>query len=442
MAKKPDHSGGDFEAEDTGGLLSSLLAEEEDLDRHALWRIAAWGVGATGAVVLAVMANQSSFGVRRDQAAAVDLSRQTQQIQLAARETQNEARRLASAIDTLHSDRDRLYARVTSLELGLDSVTGTIARQSATAAPAAAANAAPPAVPSPAPAPAVAAVATTTQPLQPLAPLAEHAAAASPAEPGPAAVWSAAKDAAKTEPPRTELAKIEPARTEPAREAAKDTAKADAARSDAAKSSPATPLVAAQSIMAPPDPAAGKLIEPNKPPSAIIASPIPEVVASGPSTSEAEEEPSGPKVALQRTEFGVDVGSANSVSGLRALWRGLLKSRSNAPLKELRPIIVVKESTNGLGMQLRLVAGPLNDAGAAARICAVLTENNRPCETAIFDGQRLSLNADDPKPAAAKPAPRRRGAAKPRPAPVAAEEPKKPETSTTLSSFFGRKNSQ
>ena len=68
-------------------------------------------------------------------------------------------------------------------------------------------------------------------------------------------------------------------------------------------------------------------------------------------------------------------------SGLRALWRGLLKSKSNAPLTALRPIIVIKEGTNGLGMQLRLVAGPLNDAGAAAKICAVLTENKRPCET-------------------------------------------------------------
>ena len=100
--------------------------------------------------------------------------------------------------------------------------------------------------------------------------------------------------------------------------------------------------------------------------------------------------------SLRRTEFGVDLGTANSVNGLRALWRGLLKSRSNAPLAALRPIIVIKESTNGLGMQLRLVAGPLNDAGAAARICAVLTENKRPCETAIFDGQRLSLAPDDP----------------------------------------------
>jgi hypothetical protein len=107
----------------------------------------------------------------------------------------------------------------------------------------------------------------------------------------------------------------------------------------------------------------------------------------------------------------------------------------------LRPIIVIKEATNGLGMQLRLVAGPLNDAGAAARICAVLTENKRNCETAIFDGQRLSLTGDDPAPApSAKPSPRRRGAAK-RAAVVVEEPPKKPEppTRATISSWFGKK---
>jgi hypothetical protein len=121
----------------------------------------------------------------------------------------------------------------------------------------------------------------------------------------------------------------------------------------------------------------------------------------------------------------------------------LLKSRSNAPLMALRPIIVIKEAGTGTGMQLRLVAGPLNDAGAAARICAVLTENKGKCETAIFDGQRLSMTGGDPppSPAAAKPSSRRRGVAK-RAAAVAVEEPpKKPETSTTaaISSWFGKK---
>jgi len=79
-----------------------------------------------------------------------------------------------------------------------------------------------------------------------------------------------------------------------------------------------------------------------------------------------------------------------------ALWRGLLKSKSTASLAALRPIIVVKESNTGLGMQLRLVAGPLSDAATAAKICAALVESQRSCETAVFDGQRLSMKADEP----------------------------------------------
>jgi hypothetical protein len=446
LAKKPDHLA-NFEADDTGGVLSNLLAEEEEFDRRALWRIGSWGVGATAAVILAVMANQSSLGLKRDQIAAADLTRQAQQIQLVARESQNEARRLAAAIDTLNSDRDRLYSRVTGLEQGLDSVTGAVARQgSAAASPVA--HAEPQAAQNPQPSPAVAPVATAPT----TAPAADKSTAAT-AEPAPPAVYSAAKDAAKTDAVKAESARLEAAKAEMAKadmakaELAKvETAKADTVKLESTKPSPATPLIAAQSMMAPPDPAASKLIEPGKAPNSVISGPIPDVVASASSAADAEaDDDAAPKVSLRRTEFGVDLGTANSVNGLRMLWLGLLKSKSNAPLTALRPIIVIKESTNGLGMQLRLVAGPLNDAGAAARICAVLTENKRPCETAIFDGQRLSLKADDPSPAAAKPTYRRRGIAKR--AAVVEEVSKKPEvppatTQATLSSFFNRKSSQ
>jgi hypothetical protein len=448
LARKPDHLA-DFEADYAGGVLSGLLAEENELDRRTLWRIGSWGAGATGAVILAVMANQSSLGVKRDEVAAVDITRQAQQIQLVARESQSDARRLAAAIDTLNSDRDRLYARVTGLEQGLESITGAIARQGSAAASPPVAHAEPAAAQNPQPQPPVAPVAT--------APAAPPAADKSTAEPAPGPVYSAAKDAAKTDAAKAEsakeTAKLEAAKAEmtkaelPKVEAAKaDTVRADALKPEPAKPSPATPLMAEQSMLAPPDPAAGRLIEPGKAPNPVIASPIPDVVAAAPSAADAEaDDDAAPKVLLRRTEFGVDLGSANSVNGLRMLWRGLLKSRSNAPLVALRPIIVIKESTNGLGMQLRLVAGPLNDAGAAAKICAVLTENKRPCETAIFDGQRLSLQSDDP-PTAAKPVPRRRGIAK-RAAVVVEEVAKKPEappppTQTTLSSFFNRKSPQ
>jgi hypothetical protein len=104
----------------------------------------------------------------------------------------------------------------------------------------------------------------------------------------------------------------------------------------------------------------------------------------------------------------------------------------------LRPIIVVKESNSGLGMQLRLVAGPLADAAAAAKICAVMIESERTCETTVFDGQRLSMKADEaPAPVVKPPVSHRRGTAK---RAVQEEPPKTPETSTTstLSSMFSR----
>jgi hypothetical protein len=97
---------------------------------------------------------------------------------------------------------------------------------------------------------------------------------------------------------------------------------------------------------------------------------------------------------VDRTKFGVDLGGANSVEGLRALWRGV-RGPNRALFSAMQPLIVVKERTNGYGMQLRLVAGPLNDAAAAAKICATLTENSRrSCEPTVYDGQRLALRAD------------------------------------------------
>src|SRR3979411_1393667 len=129
MARDPDHQAGSLENDNTGGWLTGFLAEEDEFDRRSLWRLGSWGVGSVAAVIVALLANHSSVGWRREQTASADLVRQSQQIQWVAKESQNETRRLASAIDTLNSDRDRLYSRVTVLEQGLDSVTGTIARQ-------------------------------------------------------------------------------------------------------------------------------------------------------------------------------------------------------------------------------------------------------------------------------------------------------------------------
>lgn len=179
MARDSDQLPGDFDSENTGGFLSGFLAEEDDFDRRSLWRLGSWGAASVGAVIVA---NQSSMGLRREQvAAAADLARQSKQIQSVAKKSQSEARRLASAIDTLNGDRDR-YTRVTVLEQGLDSVTGALSRQNSVAASAPAES--PSAAANPDPAPAVAPVATTP-PTSAEKPAAAGAAAA---EPGPATV--------------------------------------------------------------------------------------------------------------------------------------------------------------------------------------------------------------------------------------------------------------
>jgi hypothetical protein len=432
MAKDSDKRAGRFETENTGGLLSGFLAEEDEFDRRSLWRLGSWAAASVGAVIIAMLASQSSTGTRREQIASADLARQ--QIQSVAKESQSEARRLASAIETLNGDRDRLYSRVSVLEHGLDSVTGAIARQSSTApppqaaAPTASATPAASAAPAPAPMAAAPAEAPTMAQKQQAAPV----------------VSPVAATAAAT----TDKAPTVTATAEPAPAAASSGAQGSAAKAPA--ETPAAPLMASKSMMGPPDPAAGKLIEPGAPPKAAAAAPVPEVVAATPPAEEEEPDnaPATPKLAVQRTEFGVDVGGANSLPGLRALWRGLLKSRSNAALTTLRPIIVIKEGNNGLGMQLRLVAGPINDAAAAAKICAAMIENDRACATTVFEGQRLAMNADEPaaSTSAAKPQ-----AAESKPASTAkpalhkhytsrrsaSDEPApKPEPST-LSRFFG-----
>jgi hypothetical protein len=169
-------------------------------------------------------------------------------------------------------------------------------------------------------------------------------------------------------------------------------------------------------MMGPPDPAAPKLIEAPKPAAIAVpaspptpsASPKPDMLASIPAEEPQEEAAEEAQTNVQRTEFAVDLGTANSVGGLRALWRGVVAS--NAALKALTPIILVRENKNGIGMQLRLAAGPLQDAATAAKICAAITVAKRGCETTVYDGQRLAMAAGEvpalpgakPEPAPAK----------------------------------------
>ncbi len=90
-----------------------------------------------------------------------------------------------------------------------------------------------------------------------------------------------------------------------------------------------------------------------------------------------------------RTEFAVDLGGDTSVEALRALWATM---RGNHPaLANLKPLVSIRDGGKPGVVELRLVAGPLANAAAAARICALLALNHVACQTAVFDGQRLAL---------------------------------------------------
>jgi hypothetical protein len=128
-------------------------------------------------------------------------------------------------------------------------------------------------------------------------------------------------------------------------------------------------------------------------PSAAIA--MPPVIPAPPQTSgrappalAATEQ--GAESTATRTEFAVDIGGDSSLDGLRALWASLKASHAGL-FDGLRPVVAIREGSRPGALDLRLVVGPLANAGAAARLCASLAAAGQTCQPTIFDGQRLAL---------------------------------------------------
>lgn len=315
---------------DSGGWLSRLFADEEEFDRRAIWRLGSWGAASVCAVAAAMMVVHYSSG--REHERMAEVSRQSQQLQAVERETKTENRRLAAAIDTLNNDRDRLFARVTVVEQSLDSVTGALAKPSS----------------------------ASSWPKSGAVPIIGTPAIVASAAPIPAPVETAPAALPEVKLPVTAAAKLPPlpaTKIEPAPEPEAKPKTSDAHAPLPHEEGEFGPLTVAS--LAPPKP---------------------------------EPAEATPEKIVRPVEFGVDLGSANSVEGLRAVWRGALK-RVPDLVGSLQPLIVVREGQNGLGLRLHLIAGPLNDAAAAARLCASLIANRHRCETALYDGQRLALES-------------------------------------------------
>ena len=103
----------------------------------------------------------------------------------------------------------------------------------------------------------------------------------------------------------------------------------------------------------------------------------------------AQDLASEPEPRAKRPEYAVDLGSAPSIEALRALWLSL-KAQQGALLDDLRPLVSAHPTGRPGELELRLLAGPLNNTLMAGRICAVLSATGRLCQTASFEGQRLA----------------------------------------------------
>lgn len=147
----------------------------------------------------------------------------------------------------------------------------------------------------------------------------------------------------------------------------------------------------------------GRISTAAKAPAAPLAAPPPELppIASAPASAPpvASVSPSAPTASAvaapepepmpARTEFGVDIGGAQSLAALRTAWERIRRNHGSL-LDGLRPVISVREGRGGQ-VELRLVIGPIGNAAAAAKLCAALAGAGLSCQPTVFDGQRLAL---------------------------------------------------
>jgi hypothetical protein len=156
-----------------------------------------------------------------------------------------------------------------------------------------------------------------------------------------------------------------------------------------------------QQKKAPPLPNDAPLAPPDAPSVQVVTPPNPEPRPQGHNqlmpqqtpqvaSNETNPPPTPEQPNTTRTEFAIDLGGEKTVDGLRARW-ATLRGNHGAALDGLRPVISVKEGAKAGTVELRLVAGPLANAAAAARVCARLQTSGVPCIPTVFDGQRLSL---------------------------------------------------
>ena len=120
----------------------------------------------------------------------------------------------------------------------------------------------------------------------------------------------------------------------------------------------------------------------------VMPRPSPQAQIAAPQTQAAVTPEPAPPTTPSRAEFGIDLGASTTVEGLRVLWTNA-KSRYGNVLEGLRPVMLVRDHARPGGVELRLIAGPVTNAAAAARLCNSMI--GAVCQPAVYEGQRLAL---------------------------------------------------
>jgi len=309
-------------------------------DNSVLWRVSLWGGAATVAVAAALLITQTDIGSGRlvealaqPKTASPQTAGNDELLKRVEAQRVEETRLLEARIRELSADRERLNARLASLEQNVTDITGSIKRDLAI----------------------VAATAPTARPLpeaRPAAPVLSPPPTATPAEAQPAPK-AEAKVEAKPEPKPEPKAEV---KTE-----AKPEAKADPAPA-------AKPEAAAAPAEAPAQAAA-------------VPMPPARVAALAPPAAEAAND------ATRKSQLGVEIGGARSMEILNARWAAV-KANFGPLIEGLSPL-VRHDNRPGI-VPYRLIVGPLPNGAAAAELCTRLHASKVACRTTPFTGDKFA----------------------------------------------------
>lgn len=166
----------------------------------------------------------------------------------------------------------------------------------------------------------------------------------------------------------------------------------------AAKTPPPTPSAPATTVPATTGPAA-----PANPPPVAAPAPPPQVATATPTpkaeTSNTEVVPLPPtRVAIapaieptppaaSQNEFGLDLGGAATLEGVRQRWT-TVKASFGPLLSGMYPLAAREHRPNATGY--RLVVGPLPNSAAATGLCAHFIAARTACRSVKFDGEQIA----------------------------------------------------